>query len=143
AHRPPYGAAAFRVDASRAVHEEHRPVRPRSASLSREHLGRRVRGPMVAGTASHAADRAGGRGRRLILVAGTQTRRLRVWQDRIDAEVEVRGDGPPLIWLHGPWGLPIDVPFLEVLARTNTVYAPRHPGTCIGDPDAISHLEYW
>ena len=48
----PSDAAAFRLDADRALQEEHRPVRARSAALSRRPVGRRVRRPLVAGTAS-------------------------------------------------------------------------------------------
>jgi len=77
------------------------------------------------------------------VAATAQTRRLPVWQSKINAEVEIRGDGPPLLWLHGPWGLPTDLAFVDNLARTNTVYAPRHPGTSTGDTEAVGHIENW
>ncbi len=31
--------------------------------------------------------------------------RLKLWQGRIETEIEIDGSGPPLVWLHGPWGL--------------------------------------
>ena len=38
-------------------------------------------------------------------MSGAQVVRLRLWQNRIETEVEIAGSGPPLIYLHGPWGL--------------------------------------
>jgi pimeloyl-ACP methyl ester carboxylesterase len=72
-----------------------------------------------------------------------QVRRLRLWADRIDTDVEIEGAGPPLVYLHGPWGLPPDRGFVTRLAQTHTVYAPRHPGTTPGDPDAVHRLDSW
>jgi pimeloyl-ACP methyl ester carboxylesterase len=72
-----------------------------------------------------------------------QVRRLRLWADRIDTEVEITGSGPPLVYLHGPWGLPPDRPFIARLAATHAVHAPRHPGTTPGDPDAVHRLDSW
>src|SRR5579871_99803 len=74
-------------------------------------------------------------------MAVMQTRRLRVWQDKIDAQVAVRGSGPPLLYLHGPWGLRADADLLDRLARDHTVYAPQHPGTGADDPDAVHQLD--
>ena len=48
--------------------------------------------------------------------------------------------GPPLVFFHGAMGLVWD-PFLDALAETHTVYAPEHPGTTPGDPDAIKSLD--
>jgi pimeloyl-ACP methyl ester carboxylesterase len=76
-------------------------------------------------------------------VAAAEVRRLRLWQNRIDTEVEILGNGPPLAYLHGPWGLAPDRAFIARLAGANTVYAPRHPGTTRGDPDAVHALEGW
>jgi pimeloyl-ACP methyl ester carboxylesterase len=76
-------------------------------------------------------------------MAAPQVRRLRLWQDRIETEVEITGSGPPLVYLHGPWGLARDRAFIAGLARANTVYAPRHPGTTPGDPDAVHALDDW
>ena len=67
-------------------------------------------------------------------------RRLALWQDTIQTEVDVRGSGLPLVYLHGPWGLDADAAFVQSLAETSTVYAPRHPGTTPGDPAAIYQL---
>ena len=67
-------------------------------------------------------------------------RRVAVWQNKISANVKVSGEGPPLVFLHGAGGLMWD-PFLDALAANHTVYAPEHPGTTLGDPDAISHLD--
>lgn len=72
-----------------------------------------------------------------------EVRRLRVWQGRIETEVEIAGSGPPLVYLHGPWGLDPDRAFLARLAGTHKVYAPRHPGTTSGDPDGVHALEGW
>jgi len=41
------------------------------------------------------------------------------------------GNGPALVFFHGPWGLTWD-PFLDELARRFTVHAPEHPGTTPG-----------
>jgi pimeloyl-ACP methyl ester carboxylesterase len=76
-------------------------------------------------------------------MAGSQTRKIRLWQDRIETEIEVAGSGPALVYLHGPWGLPPDRAFIARLAEAHTVYAPRHPGTTAGDPDGVHALEGW
>jgi pimeloyl-ACP methyl ester carboxylesterase len=76
-------------------------------------------------------------------MANPQVRRLRLWQDRIDTEVEISGKGPPLVWLHGPWGLNADRPFVERLASEHEVYAPRFPGTTRGDPNGVHALVGW
>ena len=72
-----------------------------------------------------------------------EVRRLRLWQGRIETEVEVTGSGPPLVYLHGPWGLGPDRAFVARLAGGNTVYAPKHPGTSRGDPESVHALEGW
>jgi len=51
-----------------------------------------------------------------------------------------KGEGPPVVFFHGPWGLHWD-PFLDELARRFTVHAPEHPGTTPGSPDDIYHLD--
>jgi pimeloyl-ACP methyl ester carboxylesterase len=76
-------------------------------------------------------------------MADPQVRRLPLWQNRIQTEVEVAGDGPPLLYLHGPWGLAPDRGFIAQLADGNTVYAPRFPGTTPGDFEAVHHLDSW
>ena len=76
-------------------------------------------------------------------MAGPEARRIRLWQDRIETQVEIAGTGPALIYLHGPWGLNPDRSFIALLAQTHTVYAPRHPGTTPGDPDAVHAFDGW
>jgi pimeloyl-ACP methyl ester carboxylesterase len=76
-------------------------------------------------------------------MAGVELRRLRLWQDRIETEVEVSGRGAPLVYLHGPWGLAPDRAFIARLAEANTVYAPKFPGTSKDDPDAVHALDGW
>ena len=72
-----------------------------------------------------------------------EVRRLKLWQDRVETEVEISGSGPPLVWLHGPWGLNPDRGFVADLASSNTVYAPRFPGTTRGDPNGVHAVEGW
>ena len=67
-------------------------------------------------------------------------RTVTVWQDRVPLTVHVEGTGPALVYFHGPWGLTWD-PFLDALAQTFTVYAPEHPGTTPGEPDAVQHVD--
>ena len=72
-----------------------------------------------------------------------QERTLSVWGEQIQSRVKVAGQGPPLVYLHGATGLRWDE-FLDNLAQTHTVYAPEHPGTTPGDPDAIKPLDdFW
>lgn len=67
-------------------------------------------------------------------------RRVSVWQNKISPNVKVAGSGSPVVFLHGAGGLMWDA-FLDALATRHTVYAPEHPGTTEGDPDAIAHLD--
>jgi pimeloyl-ACP methyl ester carboxylesterase len=76
-------------------------------------------------------------------MAVAETRRLRLWQGRIETEVEIAGSGPPLVYLHGPWGLRPDRGFVDRLAGSRMVYAPLHPGTTAGDPNAVHALDDW
>jgi pimeloyl-ACP methyl ester carboxylesterase len=70
-------------------------------------------------------------------------RTLKLWQGRIATEVEVAGEGPPLVYLHGPWGLAPDRAFIARLAENRTVYAPKFPGTSRGDHEAVHALDGW
>ena len=72
-----------------------------------------------------------------------EERRIRLWQGKVETRVEIGGDGPPLVFLHGPWGGRGDRDFLERLALAHRIYAPSHPGTTPGDPDAIHQLDEW
>lgn len=76
-------------------------------------------------------------------MAAWQVRRLRLWQGRVETDVEIAGSGPALVYVHGPWGLNPDRSFVDRLAETHTVYAPRHPGTTPGDPEGVHALEGW
>jgi pimeloyl-ACP methyl ester carboxylesterase len=69
-----------------------------------------------------------------------QERTLDLWSAQIQPRVKIAGQGPPLVFFHGAGGLEWD-DFLDDLARTHTVYAPEHPGTTPGDPDAIKSLD--
>jgi pimeloyl-ACP methyl ester carboxylesterase len=73
-----------------------------------------------------------------------EKKRLTLWQGKVETEVEVSGDGPPLLYLHGPWGLTPDLPFVGRLASAYTVFAPRHPGTSSGAPNAAHAIDsFW
>src|SRR4029453_3521325 len=63
-----------------------------------------------------------------------------VWQGHVPLRVQVQGRGPAVMFFHGPWGLTWG-PFLEALSRGFTVYAPEHPGTTPGAPDAIQRVD--
>jgi len=71
---------------------------------------------------------------------GEGTRSVAVWQERVPIRVRVEGAGPAVVFFHGPWGLTWG-PFLDALARQFTVYAPEHPGTTPGEPDAVQHVD--
>ena len=76
-------------------------------------------------------------------MSSPEVRKLKLWHDRIETEVEVSGHGPPLVYLHGPWGLEPDRAFVARLAAGNTVYAPRFPGTSHGDHAAVHAIDNW
>ncbi len=73
-------------------------------------------------------------------MVATQERTLSAWQDQVRSRVHIAGSGPPLVFFHGAFGLRWD-PFLDALAERFTVYAPEHPGTTPGEPDAVRPLE--
>ncbi len=76
-------------------------------------------------------------------MAAPEVRRLKLWQNRVETDVEISGDGPPVVYLHGPWGLAPDRAFVARLAATHTVFAPRFPGTTKGDAEAVHALDGW
>lgn len=43
-------------------------------------------------------------------------------------EVVEKGQGRPILWLHGEEGLDPEAPFLDLLGRCGRVIAPSHPG---------------
>ncbi|HEX4209353.1 MAG TPA: alpha/beta fold hydrolase [Candidatus Binataceae bacterium] len=73
-------------------------------------------------------------------MAATSERTLQLWEKKVTAHVKVAGQGPALVYLHSGYGLVWD-DMLDLLARDFTVYAPEHPGTAPGDPDAVKPLE--
>jgi pimeloyl-ACP methyl ester carboxylesterase len=73
-------------------------------------------------------------------MAAISERTVTVWQNKVDARVKVAGSGPALLYLHSGYGLVWDE-FLDLLARDFTVYAPEHPGTSAGLPDAVKPLD--
>lgn len=76
-------------------------------------------------------------------MATPEIRRLTLWQGLIETEVEVSGNGKPVVYLHGPWHLAPDRGFVEKLAENYTVFAPKFPGTSNGAPNAIHALGDW
>jgi pimeloyl-ACP methyl ester carboxylesterase len=73
-------------------------------------------------------------------MAATSEQTLKLWEDKVTAHVKVAGSGPALVYLHSGYGLVWDES-LDMLARDFTVYAPEHPGTSAGDPDAVKPLD--
>jgi pimeloyl-ACP methyl ester carboxylesterase len=67
-------------------------------------------------------------------------RDVSVWQGNVPLRVHAKGTGPAVVFFDGPWGLSWS-PFLDDLARRFTVYAPDHPGTSDGQPDAVRHVD--
>ena len=73
-----------------------------------------------------------------------EQKRLTLWQGEVETEIELCGEGPPLLYMHGPWGLNPDLPFVARLASSYTVFAPRHPGTSSGAPNAAHAIDsFW
>jgi len=70
----------------------------------------------------------------------TQQQTATVWQGRVPLRVHVQGEGPAVVFLHGPWGLTWGA-FLDALAKNFKVYAPEHPGTTPGEPDTVHHVD--
>lgn len=74
------------------------------------------------------------------MTTAVSERRVATLRGEVHPRVQIAGDGPPLVYLHGAMGLVWD-PFLDALAETHTVYAPEHPGTTPGDPDGIKAVD--
>ena len=68
--------------------------------------GRGLGQPLVAGEAPQRALERRGRGGEMSGLNGTQARTLSVWQNRVRMRVLSKGNGPALVFFHGPWGLP-------------------------------------
>lgn len=73
-------------------------------------------------------------------MAAISDRTLKLWEGKVEARVRVAGKGPALVFLHSGYGLVWDQ-FLDLLANDFTVYAPEHPGTTEGNPDAVKPLD--
>jgi pimeloyl-ACP methyl ester carboxylesterase len=46
----------------------------------------------------------------------------------VELEMLERGEGAPVLYLHGGAGIAMDVPFLDLIAQERRVIAPSHPG---------------
>ena len=46
----------------------------------------------------------------------------------VELEMFERGQGEPVLYLHGGAGIGVDLAFLDLLARSRRVIAPSHPG---------------
>ena len=61
-------------------------------------------------------------------------------------EIVERGQGRPILWLHGEEGLDPGAPFLDLLAAHGSVLAPSHPGfgrsPDVGSIDTVDDLSY-
>ena len=68
-----------------------------------------------------------------------QIEKINVQVGRIEAQVEKRGQGKPLLYLHGAFAYGGWPGFLQSLAERNTVYAPLHPG--FGEGEGIEQLD--
>ena len=76
-------------------------------------------------------------------VAGVRDEVVDVCDGRLRLHVKVAGDGPPVVFFHPLPGLEWQ-PLLDRLAALRTVYAPEHPGTSPGDPQAIREVHtFW
>jgi pimeloyl-ACP methyl ester carboxylesterase len=76
-------------------------------------------------------------------MAAVRDETVEVWDSRLRLHVKVAGDGPPLLYFHPLAGLTW-TPLLDRLAGRHTVYAPEHPGTSPGDPQAIREVQtFW
>jgi pimeloyl-ACP methyl ester carboxylesterase len=76
-------------------------------------------------------------------MAGVRDQAVEVWDGRLKLHVKVAGSGPPVLFFHPLPGLAWS-PLLDRLAETRTVYAPEHPGTSPGDPQAIREVQtFW
>lgn len=73
-------------------------------------------------------------------VSEQKQKKVSVWNDHIDLNFQIRGQGPAVLYFHPAAGPAWD-PFLDKLAEVFTVYAPEFPGTTVGDPYAIRQVD--
>jgi len=77
------------------------------------------------------------------VTAAVRDETVEVWDSRLRLHVKIAGDGPPQLFFHSLAG-PAWPPLLNRLAERHTVYAPEHPGTSPGDPQAIREVQtFW
>jgi pimeloyl-ACP methyl ester carboxylesterase len=72
--------------------------------------------------------------------AAVREETVEVCDGRVKLRVKVAGDGPPVLFFHPLPGLAWQ-PLLDQIAQRHTVYAPEHPGTSPGDPQAIAQVQ--
>ncbi len=65
----------------------------------------------------------------------------------VELEMLERGQGAPILYLHGGGGIASDLPFLDLLAQKRRIIAPSHPGfgrsslpDWLDSVDDISHI---
>jgi pimeloyl-ACP methyl ester carboxylesterase len=65
----------------------------------------------------------------------------------VELEMLERGQGAPILYLHGGGGIAPDLPFLDLLAKERRIIAPSHPGfgksslpDWLDSVDDISHI---
>ena len=68
-----------------------------------------------------------------------EQQRVSVRDGRFQVRVFSAGSGRPLVFLHGPAGLRLPLPFLDQLAGQFAVYAPEMPG--FGESTGLEHLD--
>jgi pimeloyl-ACP methyl ester carboxylesterase len=71
---------------------------------------------------------------------GRRQQTVTVWGGQVPLTVHVQGEGPAVLFFHGPWGLTWG-PFLDALTQAFSVYAPEHPGTTPGLPESVHHVD--
>ncbi len=67
-----------------------------------------------------------------------ETKNVEIRRGDFRTEVSTAGKGPPLLYLHGAVGQKGWAPFLDILSRRFTVYAPVLPG--YGSATGLEHL---
>ncbi len=67
-----------------------------------------------------------------------ETKNVEIRRGDFRTEVSTAGKGPPLLYLHGAVGQKGWAPFLDILSRHFTVYAPVLPG--YGSATGLEHL---
>jgi len=71
------------------------------------------------------------------------TEAVPVWNESVELQVQIGGEGPPLVYFHPAGGMCWDR-FLDALAERYTVHAPVMPGMAPGEPHAIDEVDtFW